>query len=85
MQNNNKLDIIPCDEDSLIILDSNTGDSYLFNETGAQIVNKLNQACTIEEIIVTFNSLYEGDGETMQKEIQEFLHILLDNNIIVSI
>lgn len=82
---NKELDIIPCDEESLIILDSNTGDSYLFNETGAQIINRFNQACTIDDILTMLSSEYEGDHIVMQKEIRDFLYSLIDNKIIVSI
>lgn len=82
---NKNLEYIPCGKDSLIVLDPDSGDVFLFNETGAQVIYLLDESRTFEELIGILMSKYQGERKIIQSEINDFIQTLLSNRIVVSI
>ncbi len=60
----------------------NTGESFMVNETGKFIINKLKEGKSDSEIIELITEEYDADFETAQRDFDEFITMLGNLNLV---
>lgn len=68
-----KMDFILSDETSLAVFDPESGNTYFFDETGIDILNCLEEASGIDELIEKLCEIYEAEPEDIRSDVEEFL------------
>ena len=68
-----KMDFIVTDETSLAVFDPESGDTYFFNEIGLDILNCINEPCSLEIILKKLCSIYDVTAEDIKNDVEEFL------------
>lgn len=79
---NEKMDFISPDESSLVVFDPETGNTYVMDEIGADILNTLDDPCGIDEIHSKLLEIYEDGGEEIKSDIEAFLKDAVDKGIV---
>jgi PqqD family protein of HPr-rel-A system len=65
------------------IFSSDTGDTFTMNSIGLQILRMIRENKTEKEIIEDIINEYEIDPETIEKDLQDFLHQLENFKIVI--
>lgn len=79
---NEKLEFISMGEEGFVAFDADTGETHIFDETGALILSLLKEGKSPESIAVELNTKYEGDIEEIKKDISDFLLELIAKKIV---
>ncbi len=67
--------------DSGFVFDPGTGDSYSVNPIGVEIIQLLKENRSQEEIIKNLVDRYETDEKTIDKDLYEFIQLLLNQQL----
>ncbi len=59
-----------------------TGETYTSNEIGRKIIQMLQKGVSNKKIIEAITSEYEVDPNTFEKDLSDFIHQLLQYNLI---
>ena len=59
-----------------------TGDSYRANTTAASIIQLMKDGKNLQEIKKDLIEKYDTDKATVEKDVEEFLHTLNENNLL---
>ncbi|MHC4509341.1 MAG: PqqD family protein [Planctomycetota bacterium] len=65
-----------------VVFDTLTEKIFITDEIGGEILQLVGQGKDLPEILSVLGDSYEGDGETMEKDIAEFAEQLKSNKII---
>lgn len=68
--------------ESGFIFNPTTGDSYSTNPIGLDIIRMMKENKSREEINATITQRYSVDGATFEKDLYDFINMLLTNQII---
>jgi hypothetical protein len=64
--------------DSGFVFDPSTGDSYSVNPIGVEIIQLLKEKSSTDEILKSILERYETDEKTIDKDLFEFIQLLLN-------
>lgn len=64
------------------LFNPSTGDSYSSNPIAAEIIQLMKEDHSVNEIKKTLLDKYEVDKMTIEKDVDEFLGILKENNLL---
>lgn len=64
------------------IFNPTSGDSFTANEIGADILNLLKEDKSIEDIKSNLIDKYDVDASQLEKDVDDFIVLLRDNNLI---
>jgi hypothetical protein len=64
------------------IFNPTSGDSFTANEIGADILNLLKEDKSIEDIKSSLVDKYDVDASQLEKDVEDFIVLLRDNNLI---
>ena len=64
------------------IFNPTSGDSFTANEIGADILNLLKEDKSIEDIKSSLIDKYDVDASQLEKDVEDFIVLLRDNNLI---
>ena len=79
---NDSLEYVSYDDTSLIVLNPVSGETFVFNETGAQIIALLKSIMSLDEICRAMLEMYSGSEPQIREEIIAFLECTIDEGII---
>ncbi len=79
---NDTMDYIQSDETTLAVFDSDTGDTHLFDETGIDILECLNQACDMEELLDKLCQIYSVAKEDIRKDVENFINETVSKKVV---
>lgn len=82
-QKNKAMDYISADETSLAVFDSESGDTHFFDETGIDILNCLEEPCTLEELLDKLCEIYEAEPADIRADVEEFISECVVKRVIV--
>lgn len=68
--------------ESGLIFNPGTGDSFSVNQTGADILSKMKENITLEEIMKYLSEKYDTERLQLEKDIDDFLALLNDYNLV---
>lgn len=77
-----KMDFIITDETSLAVFDSESGDTYFFDETGLDILNCIDEPCSLESILKKLCGIYDVSAEAIKNDVEEFLADTITKGIV---
>lgn len=60
-----------------------TGDSFSTNPTAAEIIKLLKDGKSIQEIKKIFLDTYDADKMTIEKDLDDFVNTLKENNLLI--
>lgn len=69
-------------EGEAILVEISTGEVIHLNEIGAEVWNYLDDKKQISEIIQHICDIFEVDKEVAQKDVLEFIQLLLDKGLV---
>ena len=72
-QKNEAMDYIAADDTSLVVFDPESGDTHLFDETGTDILNFLNEPCSLDDLLDNLCKIYEASPLDIRSDVEEFL------------
>ncbi len=67
--------------DNGFVFDSSTGDSYSVNPIGVEIIQLMKENKSSEEIIQSLEERYEVDAQTIDRDLYEFVQVLLSQQL----
>ena len=82
-QKNKEMEYIPVDETSLTIFDPKTGDAHLFNETGIDILNALDEPRDLDSLLEKLCEEYNVTAENIKTDIEQFLKETVEKKVIL--
>jgi hypothetical protein len=65
-----------------LVFNPTTGESFAVNEIGLEILRLLKENKSKEEICKTIQEAYETDYTTSERDVNDFLHSLVRNQIL---
>jgi hypothetical protein len=65
-----------------LIFNPGTGDSFSVNNTGNEILARLKENCSVEEIINFISSKYDVEKIQLEKDLDDFISQLSDYNLL---
>jgi hypothetical protein len=68
--------------ESGLIFNPATGDSFSVNKTGIEILSKLKNNMTVEEIVEYVASFYNAEKTQIIKDMDDFISLLHDYNLL---
>lgn len=68
--------------ESGFIFNPGNGDSFSVNEIGAEIINLMKEERSKSEIIKTISSKYETEKNQVEKDLEDFISILVSYNLL---
>jgi PqqD family protein of HPr-rel-A system len=72
-QKNTDMDFITVDDTSLTVFNPETGDAHLFDATGIDILNILDEPTDLDEILEKLCAIYDTTAEEIKSDIEQFL------------
>ena len=82
---NPNMDYILADETSMAVFDSDTENTYFFDETGIDILNILNDPCDLPTLLDSLCQIYDVNPSDIQKDVEEFLKDVLSKKVVLQI
>ncbi len=64
--------------DSGFVFDPSTGDSYSVNPIGVEIIQLLKEKSSTDDVLKSILERYETDEKTIDKDLFEFIQLLLN-------
>jgi hypothetical protein len=68
--------------ESGLVFNPGNGDSFSVNEIGAEIINLMKEERSQSEIIDTISSKYETEKNQVEKDIEDFITMLVSFNLL---
>jgi len=68
--------------ESGFIFNPGNGDSFSVNEIGAEIINLMKEERSQDEIIDTISSKYDTEKSQVEKDLEDFISMLVSYNLI---
>ena len=66
------------------VFNPSTGDSYSSNPIAAEIIQQLKENISLEDIKKTLLDKYEVEKSTLEKDVDEFMGVLKENNLLAN-
>lgn len=81
-QKNPNMDYIPTDETSLAVFDPESGDTHFFDETAIDILNCLDEPCSLPTLLDRLCKVYDATPDDIREDVQAFLAECLSKKVI---
>ncbi len=62
--------------ESGFVFNSTNGDSFSANDTGAEVLRKLQEGLSVKRVAETIMEKYDVDADTCEKDVYDFVKIL---------
>lgn len=82
-QKNDSFDYIQADETGLAVFDAESGNTYLFDETGIDILKCLETPCTLDELLDRLCEIYDATPDFIRADVEEFLEQTVANKVVI--
>lgn len=82
-QKNINMDYISLDKTSLAVVDSDSGDTLFFDETGVDILNALDNAITLECLLEKLCEIYDVKPHDIRTDVEEFLAECISKKVVI--
>ncbi|MBP7065783.1 PqqD family peptide modification chaperone [Ferrovibrio sp.] len=66
----------------LVIMKVNNGCYFNLDRIGADIWNRLETPCSLEELCAALEQAYKADGETIARDVRSFIEKMLANSLL---
>lgn len=82
---NENMDYIQSDETSLSVFDPESGNVQIFDETGIDILNTLDEPSDIDSIIEKLCKIYNAAPDEIRPDVEEFLAECISKKVIITL
>lgn len=82
-QKNKAMDYISADETSLAVFDPTSGDTHIFDETGVDILNCLDEPITLESLLEKLCEVYDVTPSDIRSDVEEFLAECIAKKVVI--
>ena len=82
-QKNKAMDYISADETSLAVFDPTSGDTHIFDETGVDILNCLDEPITLESLLEKLCEVYDVTPSDIRSDVEEFLSECIAKKVVI--
>lgn len=79
---NTDMEFIEVDEKTLVVFDSESGDTHYIDEVGIDIVNVLNDPCDIDMLVERLTAIYDTEPDVIRTDVIDFLNDLISKKIV---
>ena len=82
-QKNKAMEYISADETSLAVFDPTSGDTHIFDETGVDILNCLDEPITLENLLEKLCEVYDVTPSDIRSDVEEFLAECIAKKVVI--
>lgn len=82
-EKNKNLEYIHADDTSLVVYISENDTIFLFDSVGINILNCLEEPCTIDELLSKLCKIYDSTSNLIRIDVEDFLVQTIANNIVL--
>ena len=82
-QKNTQMDFISADETSLAVFDPDSSNTYFFDETGIDILNALEEPCTLDSLLHKLCEIYDTSPTEIRDDVEEFLADTVQKKVVI--
>jgi len=85
-QKNFEMDFTQLDEESLVVYDSESGDTILFDKQESVFFSLLNEPRNLDTLVAKMSELHDVQpGDDVKSDIEEFLTQMIERNVILKV
>ena len=81
---NPDMEYIETDESGLVIFNPESGDTCIIDEIGVSLFKAMGEGATLDAIVDTLLLEYDAPREEIYQDVSDFIHQLLEQELILS-